>query len=245
MSSSSEWSILGQLMNASNSTLLVERDGVQWVYKPISGERDLWDFPDGHLAFRERAAYVMSELLGWNVVPLTELVEGPLGLGSAQQWVEGDVEAVNIFTPNDIPSGWINVFDGFDEHGTPVVLAHADTRDLQRIAVFDALVNNADRKAGHLISKTDGSVVGIDHGVTFHHEPKLRTVLWGWVDEPIEQDLLTDMQKMLPKVSGSELSELLTGTEIQALLQRGRQIITEGQFPQPNPNWPAVPWPVF
>lgn len=241
----SDFRILGRMRNASNSTLVGSIDGQQVIYKPISGERPLWDFPDETLALRERAAYVASELLGWKLVPLTILRDGPEGPGSVQQWIDGEGFVADIFSPDSVPSDWLTIVSGFDENNEPVILAHAPIQNLARIAVFDALINNADRKAGHIISAHDGTLYAIDHGVTFHHENKLRTVLWGWIDQEIDRTLIADVEKFIGLIDDSELSELLTDVEISALKYRANELVARPKFPEPNPHWPAIPWPVF
>lgn len=237
--------IIGQMVNASNSTLIVEDEQNRYIYKPESGERPLWDFPNGTLHKRERAAYVMSEILGWNLVPQTQLSEGPYGVGSLQDWLEAQVTVVDIFTPGQVPDQWLTVITGIDENGDEVTLAHADDPRLQQIAVFDALINNADRKAGHILTDQEGNLFGIDHGLTFHDEDKLRTVLWGWINQPIPANLILDLEHAVEKIPTSELTQLLSKDEITALLERLENLIKAKKMPVPNPHWPAVPWPVF
>jgi uncharacterized repeat protein (TIGR03843 family) len=237
--------IIGQMVNASNSTLVVEDEANRYIYKPESGERPLWDFPNGTLHKRERAAFVMSEILAWNLVPKTQLSEGPYGVGSLQNWLEAQVTVVDIFPPGEVPDKWLTVITGLDENGHEVTLAHANEPRLKQIAVFDALINNADRKAGHILTDQDGNLFGIDHGLTFHDEDKLRTVLWGWINEPIPEDLLSDLVAAASKIPSSELTQLLSEAEISALLERLEHLITTKKMPIPSPHWPAVPWPVF
>jgi uncharacterized repeat protein (TIGR03843 family) len=126
-----------------------------------------------------------------------------------------------------------------------VTLAHENKPRLQQIAVFDALVNNADRKAGHLLTDSTGQTFGIDHGVTFNAEDKLRTVLWGWIGQSLTTEQLTDLKRLQTQIIGSELEDLLDGSEILALHERLRSLLLEGVMPSPSPHWPAVPWPVF
>lgn len=242
---SEDLKVLGQLANASNATLLVERSGHKYIYKPKSGERELWDFPTGTLYQRERAAYVMSEIFTWDFVPETQIIEGPYGIGSLQDWHDSEITEVDIFLPQEIPSDWLKIFSGIDEHGQQVVLAHAQNQQLARICLFDAVINNADRKAGHLLTDSVGKIWAVDHGVTFNEEPKLRTVLWGWIGEPIPEALMTDLEKGLHSVKDSELVELLNESEFSQLINRIEDLIAQGVFPTPNPGWPAVPWPVF
>lgn len=240
-----EGNILGRMVNASNSTLVVESQGQQFVYKPISGEKPLWDFPEGTLALRERAAFVMSELLGWGLVPETRLMNGPLGVGSVQTWVEADTTTIEVTEPNKIPDGWMRIMSGVDETGHEVTLSHANDKALSQLAVFDAVINNADRKGGHILTDDNGRHYAIDHGVAFHHETKLRTVLWGWIDEQIEPEWIADIQRVRQQLADTELTELLAPIELDALAERMDALIAEPTFPEPNAHWPAVPWPVF
>lgn len=237
--------VIGQMVNASNSTLVVESDGNRFIYKPRSGERPLWDFPDYTLHLRERAAYATSELLGWDVVPETTIHEGPYGIGSFQKWIDAEPTTVDIFAPNQVPQGWLTIMSGIDEEGDHVTLAHEDSNRLKQIAIFDALVNNADRKAGHLLTVDSGITYGIDHGVTFNEEGKLRTVLWGWIGQNIPEPLLADLESLKTNIHGSELEELLSSSEIAALTSRLDKLLVEKVLPSPSPHWPAVPWPVF
>ena len=175
------------MLPASNATFVGEIDGVRVVYKPVAGERPLWDFPHGTLAGREVASYAVSEALGWNVVPPTVLGDGPHGPGMVQLWRDEDEDQspVDIVGEGDLPEGFRHVFDGLDAHDQPVSLVHEDSAALRRMALFDVVVNNADRKGGHVLPMADGHRFGVDHGLTFHVEHKLRTVLWGWAGEPL------------------------------------------------------------
>lgn len=220
--------VAGRLVDASNATLYctVALDGLEatCVYKPVRGERPLWDFPDGTLAAREVAAYAVSEALGWNVVPPTVLRDGPFGEGMVQLWIDGD-ETVDL-----------------------VGLVRADRPPLRRMAVFDVVVNNADRKGGHLIPMPDGHVYGVDHGVTFHAQDKLRTVLWQWAGEPLTEqttDELTALRAELDGPLGEQLRLLLTGREVTAVRRRIDRLLRTGRYPEPSGDWPPVPWPPF
>jgi uncharacterized repeat protein (TIGR03843 family) len=237
--------VIGQMVNASNSTLVVESDGNRFIYKPRSGERPLWDFPDNTLHLRERAAFLVSEMLGWDVVPETTIKDGPYGIGSFQTWIDADPETVDIFPPDQVPENWLTIVTGIDEEGNQVTLAHEDSDRLQQIAVFDAVVNNADRKAGHLLTNSTGQTYGIDHGVTFNAEDKLRTVLWGWIGQVISEDKLEDLATLKAQIPESELMDLLDYSEIQALNHRIDHLLKVKTMPSPSPHWPAVPWPVF
>jgi uncharacterized repeat protein (TIGR03843 family) len=237
--------VVGQMVNASNSTLVVEVGSERFIYKPRSGERPLWDFPDNTLHLRERAAYVVSEMLGWDIVPETTIQDGPYGIGSFQKWIDAEPSTVDIFPPTTVPDGWLTIITGFDETGVEVTLAHEDSHRLFQIAVFDALVNNADRKAGHLLTDDSGNTFGIDHGVTFNSEDKLRTVLWGWIGQHIPENLLSDLNELKQRIYESELEELLNQSEVSALLERLDILLDQKTMPSPSPHWPAVPWPVF
>ena len=240
----------GRIMPASNATFVGEVAGRRVVYKPMAGERPLWDFPDGTLALRERAAYVVSELLGWDVVPPTILREGPHGFGMVQLWREPDPhqQAVTLVPEGADPPGYLHVFDGLDQHDQPIALVHEDSAALRRMAVFDVLVNNADRKGGHVLEMADGHRHGVDHGVSFHPDPKLRTVLWGWAGEPLATDELDGVDGLLAAFgtpAGKELRELVSGLELERLRRRCERLRTTAVFPVPRGDWPAIPWPPF
>jgi uncharacterized repeat protein (TIGR03843 family) len=240
----------GRVMPASNATFVGEIDGVRVVYKPVAGERPLWDFPTGTLADRERAAYLVSEAFGWSVVPETWLRDGPHGPGMVQRWQEPDEEqvAVTLVPEGAVPEGWRRVFDGLDGHDRPVTLIHEDSAPLRRMAVFDVVVNNADRKGGHVLEMTDGHRYGVDHGVTFHTDHKLRTVLWGWLGEPLtgeEAAAVHAVRADLDGTLGEALAAHLDPLEIQALRRRCDRLLRQGVLPSPRGEWPAIPWPPF
>ncbi|MFN8196123.1 MAG: SCO1664 family protein [Nocardioidaceae bacterium] len=245
-----ELTLHGRIMPASNATFLGEVDGVKVVYKPRSGERPLWDFPDGNLADREVAAWAVSEALGWDVVPLTFLRDGPHGEGMVQVWQEPDDEqvAVDIVPAGRVPDGWRHVFDGVDGHDRDVSLIHEDSDALRRMAVFDVIVNNADRKGGHVLPMTDGHRFGVDHGVTFHVDNKLRTVLWGWLGEPLTEEetgALAALRADLDGALGELLGRLLSAPEVTALTRRCERLLRRGTLPAPTGDWPSIPWPPF
>lgn len=247
--------MLGRLAEASNGTFLARIDdpdtGPLAVYKPISLERPLWDFPDGSLAARERAAYLVSEAGGWGVVPRTLLRPGPFGEGMVQEWIGGesaDTESVvHILRPGSSPAGLIPVLRASDEDGRPALIAHEDGADVQGLAILDAVINNTDRKGAHAF-RSAGRLYAIDHGVTFHVEPKLRTVLWGWAGDALpdaEIARLTTLHTLL--VGGGEvvdeLHTLITRREYAALVDRIEDLITLPCFPVPQEDWPSIPWP--
>jgi uncharacterized repeat protein (TIGR03843 family) len=246
-----ELELTGRITTASNATFLGSIAGVPVVYKPIAGENPLWDFPDGNLASREAAAYLVSEAFGWNVVPRTWLRDGPMGPGMAQLWQDLDPEqdAVDLIPAANMPErGWRHVLDGQDERARLVSLIHEDTEALRRMAVFDIVVNNADRKGDHILAMPGGHRHGVDHGLTFHAEHKLRTVLWGWLGEELSADELAGIDQVsaaLTGALGTALEPLLTPTEIVALAERCDRLRAEGRFPEPQGSMPAVPWPLF
>ncbi|MGF7235410.1 MAG: SCO1664 family protein [Frankia sp.] len=265
-----EITVEGRLVDASNATLycnieLGDRQG-RCVYKPVLGERPLWDFPDGTLAGREVAAFLVSEAMSQparrppdesaepapiaaipvvrpapgapgarvgcppadgsdvGIVPPTVLREGPFGTGMAQLWIDVDV-TVDLVT-----------------------LTRSDDPRLRRIALFDAVINNADRKGGHLLPGPSGRVYGIDHGISFHAENKLRTLLWTWRGKrlsPADLALLGALRAELDDRLGDDLHALLTRAEVRALARRVDHLVTTGRFPQPSGEWPAIPWPPF
>ena len=215
--------VIGRLVDASNATLqatLENTDPVMKViYKPVLGEKPLWDFADGNLANREYAAYLLSELGDFNLVPTTVLREGPFGSGMVQEWIEIDEE--------------LDVVD-FGQSNDP---------QLRKLALFDAIINNTDRKFGHLLVDQDGKLRGCDHGVCFHQENKLRTVLWQFAGEQFTTEEIELLNKVAKLDLNSLFAELLTSAEISALSERISNLLAAGQFPFPSDQWPASPWP--
>jgi uncharacterized repeat protein (TIGR03843 family) len=249
-----ELELEGRLRGASNMTLraFVTLDGIsaRCVYKPIAGERPLWDFPDGTLAAREVAAYVVSAATGWDIVPPTVLREGPLGPGACQLWVEtrGGPAARRVgFVPADaLPAGWYPIAEASDEEGAEYVLAHADDPALARIALLDVVINNADRKGGHVLHGRDGTLHGVDHGVTFHVDDKLRTVLWGFIGQAVSEDDRLVLAALRSRLDGSlrdTLCSLLAAEEAAATVDRLDRLLASGTFPAPGPGHHAMPWP--
>ena len=240
----------GRVMPASNATFVGEIDGRRVIYKPVAGERPLWDFPDGTLAAREEAAYVVSQALGWDIVPLTWRRDGPHGPGMVQLWQEPDPvqEAVTLVSESVVPEGFLHVFDGLDDRDHVISLVHEDTPVLRRMAVFDAVVNNADRKGGHVLAMTDGHRYGVDHGLTFHVEHKLRTVLWGWAGDLLTDEdrvVLEQLADQLDDDLGERLGDLVTWHEVEATRRRVKRLLRIGTLPEPGQGWRAIPWPPF
>jgi uncharacterized repeat protein (TIGR03843 family) len=242
--------VLGRLVGSSNNAMVVrvhppgttlpvgapelagpptiEATDLLAVWKPTLGERPLFDFPLGTLTRREVAAYLVSEALGWSIVPPTLLREGPYGEGMIQRWIDVD-PAVDV-----------------------VALVTRDDPRLRRIAVFDAAINNTDRKGGHLLPIPGGHLYAVDHGVTFSTVPKLRTLLWAWEGDPFEAEEIAGLRRLAaalddaaPASLGGQLRTLLDADEVDATRQRVASLLADGRFPGPNPEWPAIPWPPF
>jgi hypothetical protein len=221
-----ELSIIGRLVDASNATLLCELttdddQPFKVIYKPGAGERPLWDFPEGNLAGREVAAFQLSEDLGLSVIPETVLREGPFGLGSVQRWIEID-ESIDLST-----------------------LASSTSPEIRDIAFLDILLNNTDRKFGHLLPIEDGRILGCDHGLTFHTEDKLRTVLWQFANEPITPQEEKSLRTLGETLDPERYIGLISEEEFTAFLMRAERLLNTGLFPMPSEDWPAVPWPPF
>lgn len=213
----------GRFVDASNATLFAHAVlgdlKVPVIYKPVAGERPLWDFPDGNLASREIAAYKFSQALGLGLVPFTIMREGPFGIGSVQQWIEVDEEL-------------------------DVVAYVADSPDaLRKMALFDAMINNTDRKFGHILIDLHGEIYGCDHGVCFHSDDKLRTVLWNWSGQTLTESEIEILRHA--SRSTDVVAELLTAHELAALNQRIASLLENGIFPEPSDQWPSVPFPPY
>ena len=216
----------GRLVDASNATLFgkvltSDQSSFSVVYKPIAGERALWDFADGNLASREVAAYLISEVGQFNCVPLTVMRDGPFGIGAVQQWIDVDPDLDLI---------------AIGQQSTPAI---------RNIALFDVVINNTDRKFGHILPISESHILGCDHGLTFHEEFKLRTVLWQYAGQELDKDEVSKLESLKLRINddiGVSLGELITKDEINSLLGRIDMLISEG-FPYPSEQWPAVPWP--
>jgi uncharacterized repeat protein (TIGR03843 family) len=223
-----EVELQGQLPWSSNYSFLVtvSGDGLTCpaVYKPQRGERPLWDFPDGTLCLREYAAFVVSQALGWGLIPPTTLREGPYGLGSLQLYIDAD--------PDD------HFFNLRDRYRTV----------FERVALFDILVNNADRKSGHCLRDQSGRIWCIDHGLTFNTQPKLRTVIWDYAGEAIPTQMRRDLRELKTQLENPDgvrqtLGKLLNRREMQRLLVRLDRLLKMDCFPEPGPGR-NVPWPL-
>ncbi|MGV9940807.1 SCO1664 family protein [Streptomyces sp. NPDC003401] len=249
-----ELTVRGRIREASNAALYctVAHEGREaaCVYKPVAGERPLWDFPDGTLAQREVAAYAVSEATGWGLVPPTVLRDGPYGEGMCQLWIEvfPQAELLALVDAEEPGPGWRAIGLAEAGEGRTALLVHADDERLRRLAVLDAVINNADRKGGHLLPTADGRLYGIDHGVTFNAEDKLRTLLWGWAGEPLTGEaveVLKGLQGALEAGGAltATLAELVTPAEVDATRARVGALLESGRHPEPGGDWPAIPWP--
>jgi uncharacterized repeat protein (TIGR03843 family) len=242
---SGELEVIGRLIGSSNNAMVVRvwptapnedelgrqlaDDDLLAVWKPTRGERPLFDFPIGTLTRREVAAHLVSEALGWGIVPPTVLRDGPHGEGMLQQWIDVDPET-------DV-----------------VAMVNGDDPRLRRVATFDAIVNNTDRKAGHLLPIPGGHLHAVDHGVTFSTVPKLRTVLWGWEGERFEAEEIAGLERVRdelgttarPRPLATALMDLLAADEVTATRARVADLLRTRRFPSPNSDWPAIPWPPY
>ena len=216
----------GRLIDASNATLfgkVIIATGMEVavVYKPIAGEKPLWDFPNGSLAGREICAYEVSKAAEFDLVPVTVFREGPFGPGAVQEWIDVPVSC-------DV-----------------IEIAQQERDDMRSMALFDAVINNTDRKFGHILFDATGRLFGCDHGVTFHQEDKLRTVLWQFAGNELsekEKEALQRIEEWILSDRSHVLRTHLSDDEITALLHRIKRLLEEG-FPYPSQDWPAVPWP--
>ena len=222
-----ELEITGRLVDASNATLfgVMHHEGarLEVIYKPVAGERPLWDFPDGTLADREYVAFLLSDKTGMDLVPPTILREGPAGLGMVQRWIDVDesIELGSYFAQ--------------------------DRKELRRLALFDAIINNTDRKIGHLLPDQSGHLFACDHGVTFHTEDKLRTVLWQWAGDALTEEEIQALEQTLTFINSNtaSLTAHLTNEEVEATCTRIDKLRSNGIMPLPSEDWPAIPWPAY
>ena len=215
--------VIGRLIDASNATLMGEivspNSSIKVIYKPIAGEKPLWDFQDGNLAFREYCAFLVSDLAGFNIVPATILRDGPFGLGMVQQWIEID-RTVDV-----------------------VEFGQSEDRQLRKLALFDSIINNTDRKYGHLLIDSDKKLFGCDHGVSFHSQNKLRTVIWQFAGEKFTTEEMALLERTREVDFNGVFENYLTDIEVSAFLDRINALIASGTFPFPSDEWPATPWP--
>jgi uncharacterized repeat protein (TIGR03843 family) len=234
--------------NQAEDAAEVEPEGLACVYKPIAGERPLWDFPDGTLAAREVSAYAVSEALGWELVPRTVMREGPYGPGMCQQWIDSVEEAEQFLAvlparPREHP-GWCAIVEVGLADGKTGILAHRDSPGLRRIALFDLVINNADRKGGHVLPGPSGQLYAIDHGVSFHTEDKVRTLFWGFAEREFTAAEQESLRRLRADAAlADRLAELLAEEELAAFHARIDQLLTDTRFPGPGNRPRPIPWP--
>ncbi|MFE9554783.1 SCO1664 family protein [Streptomyces sp. NPDC006692] len=253
-----ELTVLGRIREASNAvlycTVAYGDESVECVYKPVAGERPLWDFPDGTLAQREVAAYEVSLVTGWDLVPPTVLRDGPHGEGMVQLWIdpvepaEQEAGLLALVEGEEPGEGWKAIGFAEVDEGRTALLVHADDERLRRLAVLDAVINNGDRKGGHLLPAPGGRLYGIDHGVTFNAADKLRTLLWGWAGEPLTAEAVGALKGLAEALRPGEplavrLGGLITSVELDAVRSRVDALLATGVHPSPSGEWPAIPWP--
>ena len=222
---SSQIEIIGRMAWSSNSTYLVNvlngETDLQGIYKPSNGERPLWDFPSG-LYRREIASFLVAQLIGWDIVPPTVKTDGPFGVGSLQ-----------LFIPCD-----------FEEHYFHILEDPGNHEALQRICLFDFVANSTDRKGGHCLRENNGKIWGIDNGLTFHVDFKLRTVIWDWAGLEIPELLTAYLEKFVDCEVGDDLLEFLSIQELEAMFSRAKLLLNSGRFPE-DPTGTRFPWPVI
>jgi len=247
-----ELTVTGRLLQASKATFLAELTGpdgtIECVYKPVEGERPLWDFPHRTLGFREVAAYEVSRIGGFDCVPVTVFADGLLGPGSLQAWVDSEADAVaelvDLVPSRSVPkTGWFACVEGLGGNDEAVSVIHADDPRLRMLAVFDVLINNADRKGGHILA-SQGRVFGVDHGVSFHTDHKLRTLLWGWAGSELHDHELEAVRRARDEAP-AQLAALLSEAEVEAFVRRADLLLTRHRLPRPRGQWPSIPWPPF
>lgn len=245
--------IQGLIPESSNGALKAvlrkDEEEISVIIKPTTLIRPLWDFPEKDLNNRELATFELSEQLKLNFVPVSIKRNIPkIGDCLIQEWIdEVDNQLIIVRSEGEIPKHYKKVINGYDELNKLVSLAHDDDKELRKIAIFDLIINNADRKGGHILKDKNGKVWIIDHGVTWHQESKLRTILWGWIGEKFENDDLKLLEKAQIEISNwiENRSNLLSIEEMKEAINRIEVVLEEGRFPEPSKDWPAIPWPIF
>lgn len=249
-----ELTVRGRILPASNLALLVAVDSPlleHAIVKPVAGERPLWDFPDGTLAAREAAAYLVSRAAGLDLISPTVVRDLPdLGPASVQAWVgdpeEGLRPVAQVVAGHSAPAGHLRAFLGEGERDEPLAVVHEDRDDVRALAVLDVVLNQADRKGSHMARDEDGRLWAFDQGLCLHAEPKLRTILWGWAGKPLTPAEVTWLRRLRAELDGdlgTRLAPLLTRTEIRALVARVEELLASERLPHPAGGWPSIPWP--
>lgn len=246
-------SIIGMIPESTNGAIKITIDSassqIQAILKPDVSIRELWDFPNQDLNDREYATYLLSQEINLNVVPETVIkeIEG-VGRALIQEWViETANDLVIVKSPDDIPEDYLKIIQGYDQLNKLITVAHKDDQTLRKISLFDLIINNADRKGGHLITDDKNSIWAIDHGVTWHEENKIRTVLWGWIGQNFNSDEIEMLKSSLSVLKRWEVNdfEYLSKIEILSAKERVEKLLENEIFPSPTGDWPAVPWPIF
>lgn len=239
-----EWSIVARIEQSSNGALLVENNGIQGVYKSVQGENPLWDFPLETLSLREMQAFLIDRTLGFNLIPPTTWVESDaMSPGIIQLFIpEAQYSDVRLISQDVESDMWVTVVKG-EIDDEEIYLQHSLNDEIYKAAVFDVLINNSDRKAGHLMRDSNQKLWLIDHGVSFHKQDKLRTVLWGWIGEQLTEEIKQTLLDALQHRVWRE-SWLLSAEELSAFEKRAENLLRSG-MPEPNPSWPSLPSPIF
>lgn len=251
--STGEIEIEGLIPDSTNGALkLLITNGdeqIAAIAKPDVSIRPLWDFPNMDLNKREYATFLFDRKLELGFVPET-VIRDISGIGNAlvQHWIrETENDLIIVQSPDNIPKSYLRVLQGYDELNKLITLAHKDDQDLRKLCLIDLIINNADRKGNHLITDGNNKMWAIDHGVSWHEEPKIRTVLWGWINQEFndgDMDLLTLAKSTLEDWLANDF-QYLENSEIECALERLDELVKNKRFPAPGSEWPAVPWPIF
>ena len=251
--STGEIEIEGLIPDSTNGALklLITKgdEQIAAIAKPDVSIRPLWDFPNMDLNKREYATFLFDRQLELGFVPET-VIRDIAGFGNAlvQHWIrETENDLIIVQSPDNIPKSYLRVLQGYDELNKLITLAHKDDQDLRKLCLIDLIINNADRKGNHLITDGNNKMWAIDHGVSWHEEPKIRTVLWGWINQEFNEsdlDLLSLAKSTLEDWLANDF-QYLEKSEIECALERLDELVKNKRFPAPGSEWPAVPWPIF
>lgn len=251
--STGEIEIEGLIPDSTNGALklLITKgdEQIAAIAKPDVSIRPLWDFPNMDLNKREYATFLFDRKLELGFVPET-VIRDIAGFGNAlvQHWIrETENDLIIVQSPDNIPKSYLRVLQGYDELNKLITLAHKDDQDLRKLCLIDLIINNADRKGNHLITDGNNKMWAIDHGVSWHEEPKIRTVLWGWINQEFNDsdfDLLSLAKSILEDWLANDF-QYLEKSEIECALERLDELVKNKRFPAPGSEWPAVPWPIF
>lgn len=248
-----DFQAVGRITTASNGALLLKsldsNNEIRAIFKPKIGIRQLWDFPKNDLIERELASYLLSKKSGLDFIPATVLREiHPFGEGLIQYWIESaEISAVKVFSPTEIESNYQEVLQANDAAGQLVSVATLASEWIDALTIFDAVINNADRKGSHILTDQNSRMWAIDHGVTWHQESKLRTILWAQSGNALNQPLQEVVEKIELAITAdyTNFAQLVSEVEVEAALNRTSLLKSTGAFPEPSQDWPAIPWPIF